>query len=171
MHRFHLEVADSDRGVYETVDLRLARHPSETEAFLVGRVLAWALNVQEGLEATAGLSDGDEPALRVMSLDGVLRAWIDVGSPDAPRLERAARAAESVRVYCHREPRELQRQLALVRPERARRIEAWRLPPSVLDPLSAALGRTNTWAVVHSGGALYVTVGDQTFDGAIEALQ
>lgn len=170
MHRFHLDVSDSDRGVYEAVDLRLARHPSETETSLVGRALVWALNVQEGLETSSGVSNGEEPAMRVMSLDGVFRVWIDVGSPDAPRLERAARVAEAVRVYCHRETRELERQLALVRPERARRIEAWRLPQSVIDPLAERLDRTNTWAVVHSGSELYVTVGNDSYSGAIEPL-
>ena len=43
IYAFDVQLADADRGVYETLALRVARHPSETEASLVTRVLAYCL--------------------------------------------------------------------------------------------------------------------------------
>ena len=35
-----IDLADNDRAVYESLDLRVARHPSETDEYLLTRVLA-----------------------------------------------------------------------------------------------------------------------------------
>ena len=43
IYNFDIQLADVDRGVYETLALRVARHPSETEEYLVTRVLAYFL--------------------------------------------------------------------------------------------------------------------------------
>ena len=40
VHNFDVDLADSDRDVYETLALRVARHPSESDEFLIARVLA-----------------------------------------------------------------------------------------------------------------------------------
>jgi uncharacterized protein YaeQ len=41
VHTIDIDLADSDRGVYETLALRVARHPSESEEYLVTRLLAY----------------------------------------------------------------------------------------------------------------------------------
>ena len=40
IHTFDISLSDVDRGCYETLALRVARHPSESEEYLVTRVLA-----------------------------------------------------------------------------------------------------------------------------------
>ncbi len=40
IHTFDIDLADADRGVYETLALRVARHPSESEECLVTRLIA-----------------------------------------------------------------------------------------------------------------------------------
>ena len=60
-----INLADADRNVYETLALRLARHPSESDEFLVARLLAYCLEHTEGIEFSRGLSDADEPAIAV----------------------------------------------------------------------------------------------------------
>jgi uncharacterized protein YaeQ len=93
VYNFKIELADSDRGVYAPLDLRVARHPSETEDHLLTRVLAYCLEYTEGISLSNGLSDPDQPAISVRDLTGVLRVWIDVGAPEAARLHRAAKLA------------------------------------------------------------------------------
>ena len=44
VYTIDIDLADSDRGVYETLALRVARHPSESEEYLLTRVLAYALD-------------------------------------------------------------------------------------------------------------------------------
>jgi len=46
MHTFAVQLADVDRGVYEDLSLRVARHPSETGAFMMTRVLAYCLEYE-----------------------------------------------------------------------------------------------------------------------------
>ena len=82
---FDIDLADADRGVYETLALRVARHPSESDEFLVARVLAYCLEYTGGIEFSRGLSDADEPPLSVRDLTGAMRAWIDIGTPSIPR--------------------------------------------------------------------------------------
>ena len=85
---FEIDLADSDRGVYEHLDLRVARHPSESDEFLVARVLAYCLEFTEGIAFSRGLSDADDPPIAVRDLTGVMQAWIDVGTPSIERLLR-----------------------------------------------------------------------------------
>src|SRR5207237_3481942 len=88
-----------ERGVYETLALRVARHPSETEEYLVTRVLAYCLEYAVGISFSNGLADPDEPTLAVRDLTGVIRVWIDIGTPDAARMHKAGKAAARVVVY------------------------------------------------------------------------
>ena len=96
---FDVQLADVDRGVYEQLALKAACHPSETEEYLLARVLAYCLEYTEGIAfSKGGLSDPDEPAITVRDLTGALRAWIEIGAPDAARLHRASKAAPRVAV-------------------------------------------------------------------------
>ena len=80
-------------------------HPSESAEYLVTRLLAYCLELTEGIEFTAGLSNGDEPAIVVRDLTGRLLSWIEVGTPDADRLHRASKLVDRVAVYTHRDLR------------------------------------------------------------------
>ena len=86
IYNFDIDLADSDRGVYETLALRVAQHPSESDDYLMTRVIAYVMEYADGIEFSAGgLSNPDEPALTVRDLTGALRSWIEVGTPDADR--------------------------------------------------------------------------------------
>ena len=41
IYNFTVNLADVDRSVYEELTLRVAQHPSETDAYMLTRVLAW----------------------------------------------------------------------------------------------------------------------------------
>src|SRR5579863_4662792 len=99
IHAFEIELANSDRAVYESLRVRVARHPSETPEHMLTRVLAYCLEYTQGIALSNGLSEPDEPAIAVRDLTGALQAWIDVGAPDATRLHRASKAAPRVAVY------------------------------------------------------------------------
>ena len=107
MYTFDVELADVDRGVYESLSLRVARQPSETEQFLVTRVLAYCLEYGEGIAFSRGLAEPDEPALAVRDLTGALRSWIEIGAPNAARLHKASKTAPRVVIYAHKDPEQL----------------------------------------------------------------
>src|SRR5918997_7076013 len=125
IHNFDIQLSDVDRGVYESLSLRVARHPSETEEYLLTRVLAYCLEYAEGIAFSKGLAEPDEPAIAVRDLTGALRVWIDVGAPDAARLHKASKAAPRVAVYTHRPPAQLLRALAGERIHRADALELY----------------------------------------------
>src|SRR5688572_31277128 len=94
IYNFDVELSDSDRQVYESLALRVARHPSESEEYLVARLLAYLMEFAEGIEFSRGVSDPDEPAIAVRDLTGAIDTWIDIGTPDAARLHKASKSSD-----------------------------------------------------------------------------
>jgi len=157
--------------VYESLALKAARHPSEAEDHLVARVLAYCLEFTEGLAfSRGGLSEPDEPALAVRDLTGELRAWIDVGAPDAARLHKATKAAPRVAVYTHKPPATLLRQLEGERIHRAEAIELYALDRELVAGLVERLERRMAFDLSVTDGHLFVSIGDETLSGEVERL-
>lgn len=172
LYRFELEISDVDRGVYTSHAMRVAQHPSESLVYMVARVLAYGLNLDEGLSfAKGGLSNPDEPALSVDDLTGARQLWIDIGLPSADRLHRASKAADRVRVYVHKPAEPWIDQLRSATIHQPETVEIFALDPSFLDALAAEVGRVNAWALVHTEGVLYVTPsGGETVEGRLTRL-
>jgi uncharacterized protein YaeQ len=156
---YHLQVdlSDVDRAVYETLDLRVARHPSETMRYLLTRVIAYCLCYEEGIAFTKGLSAAEEPALWIKDMQGNLRAWIEIGTPSAERLHKASKASPRVVVFTHNDPDLLKRAARTKAIHKAESIEVFALDGAFLDALDATTDRNAKWTVVHSEGVLYVT--------------
>lgn len=163
MHNFDIQLSDVDRGVYEALAIRVARHPSETEEYLLTRVLAYCLEHAEGITFSKGLAEPDDPPVAVRDLTGALKVWIDIGSPDAARLHKASKAAPRVVVYTHKDPAALVRQLAGSRIHRANELELYGFSRELLAGLSAGLERRTAWDVSVNDRQLYVTAGARTF--------
>ncbi len=168
MYVFDVRLADADRAVNESLTLRVAQHPSETPEYLVTRLLAYCLEYAEGIAFSKGLSDPDEPAISVRDLTGVLKSWIEIGSPDADRLHRAAKAAPDVAVYCHRGLDALMARLAGERIHRAEEIRLRAVEPALLSGLVARLDRRMSLDLTVSDHTLYVSLGDETLTGILE---
>ena len=168
MYVFDVRLADADRAVNESLTIRAARHPSETVEYLVTRLLAYCLEYREGIAFSKGLSDPDEPAIVVRDLTGTLQAWIEVGSPDAERLHRAAKAAPDVAVYTHRGLDALLARLAGERIHRAREIRLRAVDPGLLAALVARLDRRMSLDLTIADHTLYVTLGEETLTGMLE---
>jgi uncharacterized protein YaeQ len=100
IYKLKVALSDLDRQVYETLNLTIARHPSETMERMMVRVMAFCFNAKEQLVFCKGLSDTEEPDLWMHSLEGNLELWIDVGEPASDRIKKATRVASLVKVYC-----------------------------------------------------------------------
>ena len=168
LYQFTIDLSDMDRGVYETLDVRVARHPSETMAYMLVRVLAYCLEYQEGITLTEGVSSGDEPALLVRDLTGQVLAWIEVGLPDADRLHRASKRAGRVAVYTHRDVRQLLSQLEGARIHRAADIPVRAFPRTVIDTIADRLDRRTSMAMSVTGGEIFLSLGQDTYTLPIE---
>jgi uncharacterized protein YaeQ len=167
IYNLDIDLADSDRAVYETLALRVARHPSESEEFLLARVLAYALEFAEGIEFSRGLDDPDEPAIAIRDLTGALRAWIDVGAPDAARLHKASKLAPRVAVYTHRDVGQVVRNLAGERIHRAGALELYAIDRPFIAALAQRLERRMAFTLSINERELYLSIGADTLTGAV----
>jgi uncharacterized protein YaeQ len=167
IHNFDIELADADRHVYESLDLRVARHPSESEEYLVTRVLAYVLEFTEGIAFSKGLADPEEPAISVRDLTGLVRSWIEIGSPDAARLHKASKAASRVVVYTHKDPERLVRRLSGERIHRADAIEVYAFDRNLISALAARLERRMAFSLSIAERDIYVSIGTDTLTGAV----
>ena len=171
IYTFEIDLADHDRQVYDTLFVRAARHPSESEEYLWTRVLAFAAEHVEGIEfSRGGLSEPDEPAIVVRDLTGTVTSWIEVGLPDADRLHRAMKAVARVAVYAHRDPTQLIRRLAGERIHRASALEFYAMDLPLLAALAPHLSRRVTFALSIAERELTVSIGTETLTGQMTRL-
>jgi uncharacterized protein YaeQ len=167
IYSFEITLNDADRGVYQALAFRAARHPSETAEFLLTRVLAYCLEFCEGIAFSKGLSDPDAPALAIRDLTGVLKTWIDIGTPDTGRLHRATNAAPRVVVYAHKDVAALLAALAADTVHRAHEIEIYALDRALLAALAGRLVKRMCFDLAVTERTLYLTFDDQTLSGTV----
>jgi uncharacterized protein YaeQ len=167
IYNFEIDLADADRGVYESLALRVARHPSEAEEYLLTRVLAYAMEFADGIEFSHGLSEPDEPTIAIRDLTGAIRAWIEIGTPDAARLHKASKASPRVAVYTHKDPGQLLARLAGQRIHRIDMVELWSIDRRFLAELARRLDRRMAFALSVSERELFVSIGTDTLTGKV----
>ena len=167
IHQFAVQLSHVDRGVYESLDLRVARHPSESEEFLCARVLTYCLEYRDGLAFSKGLAEPDQPALEVRDLTGRLLAWIEIGAPDAARLHRASKAVARVAVYTHHDADRYWATLEGERIQRPESLELYGLDRKLVAALVAKLERRMAFDLSVNDGTLYLTLGDELLTGTL----
>ena len=101
IHKIELSISDMDRHYYETHNLTVAKHPSETDERLMVRILAFALNARERLEFSRGLATDDEPDIWQKSLSGELEFWVALGLPSEKIVRQSCGKANEVIIYCY----------------------------------------------------------------------
>lgn len=167
IHTFTLALADMDAGTYEDLELRVARHPSESPEYLLTRLLAYCLEFTEGIEFTAGISSVDEPAILVKDLTGHIVAWIEVGAPDVSRLHFGSKRADRAAVWTHREPTRLVAGWAGKPLHRAEQIPVNSFDEGFIDQLVPLLARRNQMTVTRTEGELYIDLNGTSVSSAV----
>jgi uncharacterized protein YaeQ len=167
VHTLRISLNDADGERYETLELRVARHPSETLEYMLSRILAYCVFWEPDIAFSKGLSTTDEPAVWVKTLDGRVKLWIEVGHPSAERLHKASKASERVAVCTVQDVARYQLTLAGARIHRAQDIEIVGLPAALVSALEAQVARRMDWDLAITGGQLYLTIGSETLTGEL----
>lgn len=171
IYTFEVQLADVDRGVYEEFTVRAAQHPSETDAYMVTRVLAYCLEFEEGIAFSEGISSSDEPAVIVRDLTGKLTAWIEVGAPDAARLHFGSKLADRTAVYTHRDPAKVMA-LWVGKPiHRAEAITLHSFDDGFIDATVTALARRNTMVLSVTERQLYLELNGVNVTSAVHEVR
>lgn len=171
IYKAALQIADMDRPYYGDHALTIARHPSESEARMMARVLCFALHASDALAFGKGLSTDDEPDLWQKDLTGAIERWIDIGQPDERRMRKACGRAHDVRLYaCGDHGVSVwwgQTSGAL---ERFRNLTVVRLPGAAVEALARLAGRTMTLHCTIQDGHIWVSDGKETVEVVPETL-
>lgn len=175
--RFTVQLSQVDTGVYTTLEVRLAQHPSETDRYLMTRLLAYCVLSNEDPDSVlqfskGGLSATDEPALTRSSLDGRLLLWCEIGTPGWERVHKASKAAPEVVIFTHHNPQLLLDELAKGRVHRKEELRVWALDGAFLDTMAAAFGpRGSDFDLTVADSRLYVTVEGRAFEGVLRPIE
>ncbi|WP_413560861.1 YaeQ family protein [Bdellovibrio sp. HCB209] len=171
LYRFQIEFSDIDRGVYESLDFRVAQHPSETYPYMLSRVLAYCLMYQEHLEFTpGGLADPESPALRKLSLQGAIELWIEIGNPSSRKLHKASKVAKQVAVYTYKNPEVLLAEIRGNEVHRAEDLQLFAIDPKFLDQAGDKVEKNNRWTLLVQQGTLDLTIGEETISGEVKQV-
>lgn len=167
IYNLDIALADIDRGVYENLTLRIARHPSETIEYLLMRVFAYCLEFGEGIVLTEGITAADEPAVLVRDLTGQIAAWIEVGMPAASRLHRGSKMGGRTAIYTHRDVRRLLSEISAARVHRAADIAVYAFDRNIVEQLAGLLDRRSQVSFTRTEGVLYIELDGKTFNTTI----
>jgi uncharacterized protein YaeQ len=170
VYNIDVDLTDTDRHVYESLALRVARHPSESEEHLVARLLAYLLEFAEGIEFSRGVSDPNAPAIAVRDLTGAIKVWIDIGAPDAARLHKASKAADRVVVYTHKDPTQFLKQLAGEKIHHAQTLELYAIDRALVSALVERLDRRVAFSLSITDHELYLSIGADNLTGRVVRL-
>lgn len=99
IYKLNIALSDLERDYYDSINLTLAQHPSETIERMVARVMAYCINADEHLKFTKGLSEVEVPDIWNITLDDQIALWIDVGEPDFERVKKSCNKSKAVKVY------------------------------------------------------------------------
>ncbi|MBR9868844.1 MAG: YaeQ family protein [Oceanospirillales bacterium] len=157
IYKVELQLSDTDRHCYETCNLTLAQHPSETLQRMMVRVLVYGINYHQDLGFTRGLSSTDEPELWQVGPDGVVEHWIELGQASPERLRKAVSRAPKISLYAY--GREVdtwwdkQGKAITDLPK----VKAWRFHDSDVARLEDFVSRTMQLSLTISDGELFLS--------------
>src|SRR5438105_614387 len=163
IYNLSVDLADIDRGVYEKLDICIARQPSETIEYMLMRVIAFCLEYGDGIVLTQGVAAGNEPAVLIRDLTGRVTAWIEVGMPDADRLHRGLKLAGRAAVYTHRDAQKLIAQLSAAKIDRLSAVPVYEFDRDVIDEIAALVDRRSTLSISLTERVLYIEIHGRNF--------
>ena len=158
--KFNITLSDMNREIYETLNLTLAQHPSETIERMVVRVLSYCINFEERLSFTKGLSEVEEPDLWSIEFNEDISLWIDVGEPDVDRIKKATRKSKQVKVYSFNTKSDVWWEQSQNKFE-ALNASYYRFDWDSVQKLSSMVERTMNLSVMLTGDSAYITVEDK----------
>jgi uncharacterized protein YaeQ len=101
IYKANIHLADMDREYYDTINLTIAQHPSETDQRMMVRLISFILNAHQDLQFGKGLSDEEEAVIWQVNYSSVIDLWIELGQIDSKRIKKACSRAKSVKLYCY----------------------------------------------------------------------
>lgn len=174
IYKFSIAITDLNNHYYNTLDLTVAQHPSETAERMMARLMAFCLHAADDPEQlmvfTKGLSSPDEPDIWLRGLDDVLHLSIDMGEPNVERIKKACRLANTTCIYTFNSKsavwwKQSQAQISTLP------VNVYQFDWAQIQELSSALSRTMTISLTISEQSIYVALADSEHEITRQILQ
>jgi len=162
IYKANIELADMDRNYYDSLQLTLAQHPSETPQRLMVRLIAYVLNAHEDLQFGKGVSDETEAALWQINYSGEINLWIELGQLDEKRLKKACNQAKAVKLYCYGSSVNTWWSQAEQNLNKFERLSIEQFETSTCEALVKLLSRNMEFQCSIQDGQLWLTSGEET---------
>lgn len=153
--KIKIALSDLNRNYYDSLNLTLAQHPSETIERMMVRVLVFCINAEEQLTFTKGLSSVEEPDIWARTLDDQLSLWIDVGEPAVDRIKKATRLSPAVKVYSFNSKSDVWWDQGQAKFEQLN-VSVYRINWSHVQALAALVQRTMDISLTITGESAYI---------------
>jgi uncharacterized protein YaeQ len=170
IYKARISLSDMERDYYDSLNLTIAQHPSETIERMMVRILAYCLNAQEGIELTKGLEDVEEPAIWVRTMDEQTALWIDLGEPTPERIKKATHRARNVSVYSFNSKSDVW-WTQNIKKFSVLNASFYRFPWEDVEALAALAKRTMDLSITITGDSAYVAGDNGEVDIHWEVLQ
>lgn len=171
VYKAELQIADMDRAYYGDHSLTLACQDSETQERLMVRLLAFALNAQEGLALANGMTDPDEPEIWVRDYSDHIHLWVALGQPDERWLRKACNRSDAVVLYTYGRASEVwwnQNRNAF---DRLGNLQVVSVPVEASQALAGLARRSMRLQFTIQDGQVWVTDGDDTVNLELATLK
>ncbi len=157
-----IHLSDMDRNYYDTLNLTIAQHPSETDKRMMIRLLAFILNANENLQFGKGVSDEDEAAIWQINYAEEIELWIELGQLDEKRLKKACNRAKQVKLYCYGSSADTWWAQSESKLRQFDKLSVEQFSDETAEALAERISRTMEFQVSIQDGQLWLTSGDDT---------
>jgi uncharacterized protein YaeQ len=171
IYKASIELADMDRNYYDSLQLTIAQHPSETDQRLMIRLVAYILNAHPDLKFGKGLSDEDEASLWQINYSDEINVWVELGQPDEKRLKKACNQAKLVKLYTYGSSSNTWWSQTESNLKKFDRLSIERFEQSTCDALVKLLSRNMEFQCSIQDGQLWLSSGDETLLVETQKLQ
>ncbi len=170
IYKLRIAISDFNRDYYDTVNLTIALHPSETLERMMARIIAYCLNTQENITFTKGLSTIEEPDIWVKTLAGLVTLWIEVGEPAPDRIKKSSRLAPEVKVYSFNSKSDTWWQQSKNKVSQFKQVKFYQIDWQQIKILATFAKRTMDWSLSISDDTVYIAAESQECELLISKL-
>jgi uncharacterized protein YaeQ len=149
IYKLNLNLSDLNRHYYQSFNLTIAQHPSESDNRLMARLMAFCFEAEDDLSFTKGISEVEEPDIWARSLDDQIKLWIELGEPAPERVKKASHQCKAVRVYSFNTKSDVWWSQSANK-FKALQANYYQFDAAEIDQLSSHLVRTMKWFVTIS---------------------
>lgn len=170
IYKLRIAISDFNRDYYDSLNLTVALHPSETLERMMVRIVAYCLNAQNNITFTKGLSNIEEPDIWVKTLDDLISLWIEVGEPAPDRIKKSSRLAPEVKIYSFNSKSDTWWKQSKNKVEQFKNVQFFQFDWPQIQTLATFAERSMDWSLSISDDTVYIAADTQECELVISEL-